>query len=105
MRTVKLNKMKAAEAPETPPEEVKAEVQEVTPEVVETPQPAVTVIPKNYVIRCGKCCWSRTTTGLKVDLADLHEIANNCPTCGKWRKFTCPKCGNHAVMRKIVYRR
>lgn len=49
--------------------------------------------PHNFQIRCTRCRWSRTTSGTKDDLTDLHEVKNTCSTCGKIRKFACPKCG------------
>lgn len=57
--------------------------------------------PKNFFIRCPKCRWARTSTGLKDDVADLYEISPGCTTCGKWRKFKCPKCGMPATMQRI----
>lgn len=57
--------------------------------------------PKNFMIRCRKCRWAKITTGTKDDLADLHEVKSNCPTCGKARQFRCPKCGTASKMRRI----
>ena len=31
-------------------------------------------IPKNFILRCHKCRWARTSTGLTEDLKDLREI-------------------------------
>jgi hypothetical protein len=64
--------------------------------------PVVSSVPKNFMIRCMACRWARTTTGLKADLADLHEIKNNTTVPGRHRKFLCPGCGKHAVMKRIV---
>lgn len=58
-------------------------------------------IPKNFVIRCLRCHWKKFTSGVKGDLTDLHEIKSNCPTCGKWRTFKCPKCGTNCQMRRF----
>jgi hypothetical protein len=69
------------------------------------PAPAnlpVNTVPKNFMIRCAACRWALVTTGLKADLIDLHEIKNNTTVPGRLRKFMCPKCGKHAVMRRIV---
>jgi len=59
------------------------------------------LVPKNFLIRCPKCSWGRATSGVKADLTDLHEVRNSCPTCGRARKFKCPKCGTASVMRRI----
>ena len=42
--------------------------------------------PKNFLLRCYKCRWARTSSGLTVDLADLIEITPGCRNCGKFRK-------------------
>jgi len=72
-------------------------------EVVATyePETSKTGAPKNFMIRCNKCKWARTSSGLKADIADLHEINAGCTTCGKWRKFRCQKCGAPALMKRI----
>ena len=57
-------------------------------------------VPKNFMIRCPRCRWARTSTGLKVDLKDLNEVASRNPGA-EFRKFKCPKCGNNAVMKRI----
>lgn len=58
--------------------------------------------PKNFQIRCSRCNWSRLTSGVKDDLTDLHEVKSNCASCGKIRKFVCPKCkGKTAKMYRI----
>jgi hypothetical protein len=57
-------------------------------------------MPKNFMIKC-KCGWARTSTGVKADLTDLHEIKNNTTVPGRFRKFACPKCGLHATMKRI----
>lgn len=58
-------------------------------------------VAKNFVIRCAKCRWARISSGVKADLVGLHEIPNNCPTCGKLRQFKCPKCGYAAKMKRF----
>lgn len=57
--------------------------------------------PKNFLIRCLKCCWARMSSGLNMDLKDIHETTPVCPSCGKRRSFQCPKCGNKAMMKRI----
>lgn len=79
----------------------KPEVKAVAPVPNLSIEKSVTGAPKNFVIRCNKCCWSRISSGLTADLADLHEIKSNCPTCGKARKFQCAKCGRPAFMKRI----
>jgi hypothetical protein len=64
-------------------------------------KPPVKTVPKNFMIRCPACLWGCTSTGLKADLVDLHEIKNNTTVPGRWRKFVCPKCGKHATMKRI----
>lgn len=62
----------------------------------------ITGAPKNFIIKCGSCAWSRASSGLRADLADIREIKNNsCTNCGKWRKFHCPKCGSPSMMKRI----
>ena len=58
-------------------------------------------VPKNFMIRCPRCCWARLSSGTKEDLEDLHEINPNCVNCGKWRKFRCQNCGSPAMMKRI----
>lgn len=58
-------------------------------------------VPKNFMIACHFCRWSRRSSGIKTDLVDLHEVNNNCSDCGKFRRFKCPKCGHHATMKRI----
>lgn len=65
------------------------------------PEANNTGAPKNFVIRCPRCRWARLSSGLKDDLVDLHEIAPGCVNCGKWRKFQCPNCGTHSMMKRI----
>lgn len=55
--------------------------------------------PKKFLIRCPNCRWCETTTGISKELQHLHEYKNSCPSCGKARKFRCPKCGQQAVMK------
>lgn len=58
-------------------------------------------VPKNFIIKCNSCGWSRRSSGVSVDLADLHEIVNNCSDCGKARRFQCPRCGSVSRMKRI----
>jgi hypothetical protein len=57
---------------------------------------------KQYMIRCLKCRWGRTSTGTSEDLKDLYELKNHCSTCGKKRQFRCPKCGKPATMTRVA---
>jgi predicted RNA-binding Zn-ribbon protein involved in translation (DUF1610 family) len=54
-----------------------------------------------FVIRCEKCRWAEVNGGTSPELKHLHEIANNCSTCGKARQFRCPKCGRAAKMTRV----
>ena len=54
-----------------------------------------------FVIRCQKCRWAVVNGGMSKELKGLHEIPNNCPTCGKARQFKCPKCGRPAKMTRV----
>lgn len=55
-----------------------------------------------FFIKCDFCKWFQETTGFSKDLSHLIEIKNNCPNCGKPRKFRCPKCKRIAKMiRKL----
>ena len=56
---------------------------------------------KPFIIRCPKCRWAETTTGVSIDLKHLNEITSNCTNCGKDRQFKCPKCGATAKMIRI----
>ena len=56
---------------------------------------------KRFMIRCPKCRWAETSTGISAELKHLREVPNNCPNCGKNRVFACPKCGNSAAMKRI----
>lgn len=89
LKKVKLNIVNLATQPPAEPE---------APEV----NPDVSHVPKNYMIRCPKCRWGRTTSGVKADLMDLNEIHNSITAPGRDRRFTCPSCGNHAIMKKIT---
>lgn len=64
------------------------------------PQPPVPSVPKNFLLKCQKCCHARMSTGISTDLKDLKEILM-CPTCGGPRKFRCPKCGGTMKLRRI----
>lgn len=55
---------------------------------------------KLFLIRCPRCNWKRSSTGLKSDLQDLFEI-KTCSKCGKPRTFRCPNCGQIAKMLRI----
>lgn len=57
--------------------------------------------PKNFIIRCPRCRWARLSSGVAVDIKDLVEVNPGCKTCGKWRKFRCPKCGMPSTMRRL----
>ncbi len=65
------------------------------------PEPDISGVPKNFIIRCLKCRWARISSGVAADMTDLHEVTRSCPTCGKWRRFKCPKCGQEAVMKRV----
>lgn len=54
-----------------------------------------------FTIRCQKCRWAVVNGGTRNELTGLHEIPNNCPTCGKARQFKCPKCGRPAKMTRV----
>ncbi len=56
---------------------------------------------KPFLIKCLGCNWARSSLGIKEDLADLKEIKSNCSTCGKFRKFVCPRCGASMTMRRV----
>jgi hypothetical protein len=64
-------------------------------------QPENSSAPKNFAIRCIKCNWARLTSGLTVDLADLHYIKPTCKGCGKYRMYSCPKCGTKCPLKRI----
>jgi len=53
-----------------------------------------------FLIKCSSCNWFIKTLGNKKELIslELKEVANNCSTCGKIRKFICQKCGQIAKM-------
>lgn len=57
--------------------------------------------PKNFVLRCPRCRWARTTSGLTTDLADLTYIKPTCVRCGKLKKYKCPKCGTACPLKRI----
>ena len=54
-----------------------------------------------FQIRCLKCRWAKMSNGTQDDLKDLYELKNSCSTCGKKRKFRCPKCGQAATMHRV----
>jgi predicted RNA-binding Zn-ribbon protein involved in translation (DUF1610 family) len=58
-------------------------------------------VPKNFMIRCLKCRWAETSTGISDDLKHLTEIPRTCMNCGTPRQFKCPKCGRAAKMLRI----
>lgn len=89
-------------------EEVEESAVQKAEEVVASPseknigaEADVSGAPKNFLIKCSKCCWSRASSGLAADLTDIHEMKSNCKSCGKWRKFFCPKCGSPSTMKRI----
>lgn len=57
-----------------------------------------------FIIKCSNCNWHIKTKGSKKELEelDLKEIQNNCPTCGKPRKFRCQNCGQLAKMFRVT---
>lgn len=57
--------------------------------------------PKNFVLRCPRCRWARTTSGLASDLTDLIHIKPTCNSCGKLKKYKCPKCGTACPLKRI----
>lgn len=57
--------------------------------------------PRNFMMRCASCNWGRASSGLKSDLADLAEVKANCNTCGKWRRYRCPRCGAICPLKRI----
>ena len=61
----------------------------------------MTDVPKNFILRCKKCRWARTSSGTKDDLKDMHEVNNSCISCGKARKFKCPKCGDMVTLTRL----
>ena len=65
------------------------------------PEESVSGVPKNFVIRCLRCRWARITSGVAADITDLNEVNPGCTTCGKWRKFKCPKCGMGCPMKRL----
>ncbi len=67
---------------------------------VEIAQEAVNMLPKKFILRCVKCRWARTSTGISSDLADLKETTS-CTNCGKPRQFRCPRCGQTAKLTRI----
>lgn len=58
-------------------------------------------IPKNFMLRCIKCGWGRTTTGLPSDLSDLVYVKSSCKGCGKFKRYRCPKCNTACPMKKV----
>lgn len=93
-----------------PRQEVVEEVLEVAQEeVVATAQPqeelsieepVLESVPKKFILRCVKCRWARTSTGISSDLQDLKETTS-CTNCGKPRQFRCPRCGQTAKLTRI----
>jgi hypothetical protein len=58
------------------------------------------LLPRKFILRCMKCRWGRTSTGLSSDLSDLKETTS-CTNCGKTRQFRCPRCGQTAKLTRI----
>lgn len=58
-------------------------------------------VDKNFMIRCPRCRWGRVSSGIAVDVADLHEVTSTCENCGKFRAFKCPKCGMPSLMKRL----
>lgn len=56
---------------------------------------------KPFIIRCPKCRWAETSTGISAELTHLYEIKPSCTNCGKPREFRCPKCGRTAKMLRV----
>lgn len=84
-----------------PEKKLVAELPAGAPDGEYEPEANNTGAPKNFVIRCGRCRWARLSSGLKADLVGINEVKSNCASCGKARKFQCPKCGQHAMMKRI----
>jgi hypothetical protein len=55
-----------------------------------------------FLIRCEYCKWYEETTGFSKDISHLTEIKNACSSCGKPRRFRCPKCKRIAKMTRKV---
>ena len=58
-------------------------------------------ISKNFMLKCKSCSWSEMSTGIKEDLSNYLEIKSGCSTCGKYRKFKCPKCGGISLLKRV----
>ena len=56
--------------------------------------------PIKFIIKCSCCKWKELSTGTSDDLKHLSELPNNCPSCGKPRRFKCPQCSAVAKMLK-----
>lgn len=56
---------------------------------------------KSFIIKCLRCAWSETSTGISADLKHLNEVKTGCPTCGSARRFKCPRCGQIAKMKRF----
>jgi hypothetical protein len=59
------------------------------------------MLPKVFLISCRYCNWSEKSSGVQSELTHLIELRNSCKTCGKPRKFKCPKCGMEAKMFRM----
>lgn len=73
----------------------------MTEEPIEEFAPEASSAPQNFVIRCAGCRWARMTSGLTADLADLIYVKPTCKTCGKFRKYRCPKCGQACPLKRV----
>ena len=58
-------------------------------------------MPVRFLIKCRSCKWTQGTTGLAKDLEGLKEIMPSCSTCGRPRRFVCPKCRGVSVMSRV----
>jgi hypothetical protein len=59
------------------------------------------MIEKPFLIKCPRCKWFERVQGTKDSLKHLLEKKSGCSTCGKKRRFYCPKCSSLATMIRI----